>query len=328
MSTAERFAIHCYANSLTRPRNDFGLSGKATLTVTPEQVIIEGPIQRSFRIPAAGRVSIALADVCNVWSDRDEFIFDVRDADKLRSIGFRVSGPNDARRLHELLPRQQSSGYAQLEADRKLFLERINHGTPGSPITWTMIVLNVLIFLAMALGGIYNHGPEAENSGLIHWGANYGPYTLEGQWWRLLTSMFLHGGWVHIGMNMAALYSVGVFCERLFGSRRFLLLYLVAGVSGSAASVLLNPGVNSVGASGAIFGIMGGLLAFIRNPDSGVPPTIVGRLRRTVSTFVLLNIGAGIIYPHIDNAAHIGGLVGGFFAGMALARSLHLAPAR
>jgi membrane associated rhomboid family serine protease len=79
-----------------------------------------------------------------------------------------------------------------------------------------------------------------------------------------------------------------------------------------------------VGASGAIFGIIGGLLAFIRRPDSGVPATIVKDLRGSLGGFLLFNIAAGLVYPHTDNAAHIGGLVGGYLAGHLLARSLHV----
>jgi rhomboid protease GluP len=164
----------------------------------------------------------------------------------------------------------------------------------------------------------------AEAMKLVRWGSNAGPFTLGGQWWRLVTSMFLHGGLLHISFNMFALWQVGRLVERMFGSVRFLALYMIAGVCGSLASVLWNPHVNSVGASGAIFGIIGGLLAFIRRPDSGVPSTIVKDLRGSLGGFLIFNIAAGMLYPHTDNAAHIGGLVGGYLAGHLLARSLHV----
>jgi membrane associated rhomboid family serine protease len=82
--------------------------------------------------------------------------------------------------------------------------------------------------------------------------------------------------------------------------------------------------VNSVGASGAIFGIIGGLLAFIGRDNSGVPQTVVRDLRGSIGPFLLFNLSAGFIYPHTDNAAHLGGLAGGWLAGHLLARSLHL----
>jgi rhomboid protease GluP len=88
--------------------------------------------------------------------------------------------------------------------------------------------------------------------------------------------------------------------------------------------VLWNPHVNSVGASGAIFGIIGGLLAFLGRPNSGVPPTVVSELRSSLVPFLLFSLWMGFVYPHTDNAAHIGGLIGGWLAGHLLARSIHL----
>jgi membrane associated rhomboid family serine protease len=129
-------------------------------------------------------------------------------------------------------------------------------------------------------------------------------------------------------MNMFALWQAGQLVERIFGSLRFAGLYLLAGVGGSLGSMLWgllsqHP-VNSVGASGAIFGIIGGLFAFIGREHSGVPPTVVRDLRSSIAPFLLFNIGAGFLYPHTDNAAHIGGLIGGWLAGHLLARSLHV----
>jgi rhomboid protease GluP len=127
---------------------------------------------------------------------------------------------------------------------------------------------------------------------------------------------------------MIALWQVGQLVERLFGSLRFVALYLVAGLCASIASVtwsvLWQSPANSVGASGAIFGIVGGLFAFMRRENSGVPPTVVNDLRGSLLPFLVFNLAAGFLYPHTDNAAHIGGLVGGWLAGHVLARSLHV----
>ncbi|QJD99305.1 rhomboid family intramembrane serine protease [Massilia forsythiae] len=165
---------------------------------------------------------------------------------------------------------------------------------------------------------------------LLEWGSNMPLLTLgASQHWRLLTSMFLHGNLLHLLFNMFTLWQVGQLCERVFGSARFIGLYLLAGLCGSLASLVWNllthhAGGNSVGASGAIFGIIGGLLAFIGRTNSGVPPTVVQDLRGAIAPFLLFNIAAGFVYPHTDNAAHIGGLVGGYLAGHLLARSLHV----
>jgi rhomboid protease GluP len=147
---------------------------------------------------------------------------------------------------------------------------------------------------------------------------------LHGQPWRLVTSLFLHGSLLHLAFNMIALWQVGQLVERLFGSLRFMALYAIAGLCGGIASVMWNPHVNSVGASGAIFGIVGGLFAFMRRENSGMPPTVVNDLRGSLLPFLVFNLAAGFLYPHTDNAAHIGGLVGGWLAGHLLARSLHV----
>jgi rhomboid protease GluP len=159
---------------------------------------------------------------------------------------------------------------------------------------------------------------------LIAWGSNAGDRTLHGEWWRLVTSLFLHGSLLHLVFNMLALWQVGVLVERLFGSARFIALYAIAGVCGSIASVMWNPHVNSVGASGAIFGLIGGLFAFMQRENSGVPPTVVRDLRGSLLPFLVFSLVAGFAYPLTDNAAHIGGLVGGWLAGHLLARSLHV----
>ena len=193
----------------------------------------------------------------------------------------------------------------------------------ATPVVWTVLAANLAIFVMMMLENVADT-PMAHAEQLIRWGSNAGRLTLAGEWWRLVTSMFLHGGMLHIAFNMIVLVQVGTLVERMFGSKRFALLYLVAGVCGSLASVLWNPYVNSVGASGAIFGIIGGLLAFVRKPDSGVPHTIAKNLRGSITGFLLINVVLGLIYPYTDNAAHFGGLAGGYIAGLLLARSLHL----
>jgi membrane associated rhomboid family serine protease len=188
------------------------------------------------------------------------------------------------------------------------------------------------------LASLFGFGPGSAPGTLqaqaFAWGANEARLTIGvGQWWRLVSSMFLHGSLLHLFFNMFALWQVGQLTERIFGSARFAVLYLLAGISGSVASVYwglwkyVHYGTHlqySVGASGAIFGIIGGLLAFIGRPDSGVPPTVVRDLRGSIFPFLLFNIAAGVLYPHTDNAAHLGGLAGGWLAGLLLARSLHV----
>jgi rhomboid protease GluP len=183
-----------------------------------------------------------------------------------------------------------------------------------------LITMNVLIFVLMAIAGINVLHPTAAD--VIRLGSNYGPQTLDGQWWRLFTSMFLHLGLPHLLFNMAALVSLGPLAERLFGSGRFLLLYLFAGLCGSVSSLLWNPNVNSAGASGAIFGVLGGLLAFMVNPKTKIPASVSVAQRNSALVFVAYNLLNGVTHAGIDNACHIGGLVSGFAVGWLLARPL------
>ena len=127
-------------------------------------------------------------------------------------------------------------------------------------VTKALVTANVLMFVAAAIGGAGIVVPSP--SVLQAWGTNFGPLTTSGQWWRLVSSIFLHFGVLHLALNMWALYVGGRLAERLFGSRAFALIYFAAGISGSLSSLLWNPAVNSAGASGAIFGVYGAMLAF------------------------------------------------------------------
>jgi membrane associated rhomboid family serine protease len=231
-----------------------------------------------------------------------------------------------------------------------MWLERQAYGTPtfkplpgwssaaawqGHLQLWKQGLLNVIgggqwkLQLASFTGWGPEVHPTLPQQQLVNWGSNLPSRTLRaGEWWRILTSAFLHGNLLHLAMNMFTLWQAGQLVERIFGSLRFAGLYLLAAIGGSAGSLLWgllsHHPVNSVGASGAIFGIIGGLFAFIGREHSGVPPTVVQDLRASIGPFLLFNIGAGFLYPHTDNAAHIGGLVGGWLAGHLLARSLHV----
>ena len=187
----------------------------------------------------------------------------------------------------------------------------------GYRTTPALLWLNLLGFLMLGLGGANLWQPAGAD--LIRWGSNFSPLTLPGQPWRLLTSTFLHGGVAHLLMNMASLVFLGLLTERLTGSRRLLWVYLVSGVAGSLASLWWHSqGVNSVGASGAIFGLYGLLLAtLVRRPAA-----FSRSERYTVLLFVLyLMVGSlvGGLQAHTtDNAAHVGGLLTGAALGAVL----------
>ncbi len=181
-------------------------------------------------------------------------------------------------------------------------------------ITVLLMILNVAVLGLMVTSGTSLFSPSAAD--LVPWGANHGPLTLRGEWWRLITACFVHGGLIHLGFNMYVLWDLGRVTEHIYGSLGFFLVYMVAGIGGSFASVMLNPFVTSVGASGAVFGVAGAFLAFLLRNRSRIHPQISTHLRRNLMTFVAFNLVLGFAIPGIDQAAHIGGLMTGFVAGL------------
>ena len=186
-----------------------------------------------------------------------------------------------------------------------------------APVTAVIILLNVLVFVAMLVSGVGFDGPSGEVA--VQWGSNYGPFTVHGQEWRLFTAMFLHFGILHIGMNMLALYQNGPVVEHMFGRWRYALIYLGGGLVGSLFSVGWNPEVNSAGASGAIFAVIGAMLAFVLDPRNGVPRRVMVAQSNSILTFIAMMFVFSLSVKGIDNACHAGGLLGGIGFGFLLA---------
>ena len=190
---------------------------------------------------------------------------------------------------------------------------------PLSNATLFLIAVNVIVFLltAFSSGSIVNIDIDV----LRKFGANYGPLTLTGQWWRLETSTFLHGGLLHILFNMWALLNLGLLAEIIFGTEQYLALYLLAGLGGSVASLCYHPAVIGVGASGAIFGVAGAMLpALFFEKNQRLRNAMRGNLG-SIAFFVAFNILYGAGSVRIDNAAHLGGLATGLLLGLALPKA-------
>src|SRR5271165_383020 len=190
----------------------------------------------------------------------------------------------------------------------------------SSSVTLTQIIFgaNVMVFIAMVMAS----GPSLDFTGQVsvHFGANFGPYTLSGQWWRLLTYMFLHGGLFHIAMNMWCLWNLGTLCESLYGRWTYAAIYLITGVAGGLASVAWNPQVLSVGASGAIFGLAGALIASFYLGEFSLSGISIKGTLSSLLFFAGFNLFLGSMVPGIDNACHAGGLVSGLILGALIAR--------
>ena len=188
------------------------------------------------------------------------------------------------------------------------------------PVTQAIFGINVAVFAAMllALGAAMLDNPSGQD--LVHWGANFGPLTVSGQWWRLLTCVFVHGGLLHIGFNMWCLWSLGRLAESVYGHWTFATVYLICGLAASLASVIWNPVTLSVGASGAIFGIAGALIASFYLGEFSLPRGALSGTLRSVVVFVGYNLFFGAVIARTDNAAHIGGLLMGLLLGALIAK--------
>ncbi len=185
-------------------------------------------------------------------------------------------------------------------------------------VTRTIIAVNVLVYVAMGLSGVSWTDPSVLQA--IHWGANFGPLTLSGQWWRLFTCMFVHFGFFHIALNMWCLRNLAIALEPMMGRPAFSITYLFSGLAASAVSTGWNPWRASAGASGAIFGIAGAFVSYLVLKKAEIPASLVRQNLRSLAVFILLNLSIGAASGHIDNSAHIGGLVAGLIIGALIPR--------
>ncbi len=190
-------------------------------------------------------------------------------------------------------------------------------------VTALFLVINIGIYVLQVLSGIDPTNPRGDH--LILWGANFAPFTLNGQPWRLFTAMFLHGGLLHLALNMYMLFGLGGLVERTFGHVRFTLVYLISGLFGGLASALWNAASGmpapSIGASGALMGISGALLVHLLVAGRRGEPHESISLRGPLAQTIAINLALGFMIPRVDNAGHIGGLLSGALLGGALALS-------
>ena len=190
-------------------------------------------------------------------------------------------------------------------------------------VTQAIFGINVAVFVAMSLAvGVTLFGDPAWQELSVRLGANYGPYTVSGQWWRLLASVFIHGGLLHIAFNMWCLWNLGRLAESVYGHWTFAVVYLITGLSASLMSVAWHvpTPVFSVGASGAIFGIAGALIASFYLGEFSMPRAAMSGMLRSVATFVAYNLFFGAVMAGTDNAAHVGGLLMGLLLGALIAK--------
>jgi rhomboid protease GluP len=197
-----------------------------------------------------------------------------------------------------------------------------------APATYVLTGINIAVFVLMVLRGVSPTAPATDQL-VYHWGANVGALVLaDHQWWRLVTSIFVHSGIIHIATNMWCLYNLGLLGEPLMGAFGVVAAYLLTGVAGNLLSVAFNPAVISVGASGAVFGLAGVLIPLLGSKLLPVDRAEVKRLRRSVIYFAVLNFVIGFGADafntpiRIDNMAHLGGFLSGLLLGVLLVPKL------
>ncbi|MBL0745391.1 rhomboid family intramembrane serine protease [Chryseolinea lacunae] len=214
-------------------------------------------------------------------------------------------------RFSKLELERQREGKKPKEDDVK---EMFQYLIPRSPHFATSIIidLNILVFVAMMFAGVNILSPSGAD--LLAWGANRRYETVNGDWWRLLTSMFLHGGIMHLLLNIYGLVLAATFLEPTLGPRRYAVLYIVAGLAGSIASMVWYTNTLSVGASGAIFGLHGAILSLLLTDAYRGSKRLILIL---IGIYVSINLVMGLA-GGVDNAAHVGGLVSGAILGFVL----------
>ncbi|RAJ01520.1 rhomboid protease GluP [Chitinophaga skermanii] len=247
-------------------------------------------------------------------------------SDEIQAISGNIHSAEESSDLHyafqHAVEQYKKEGKDNPKQSYNLFKNLVGIVIPGENYTITPIIigLNILVFLVMCMSGVSFISPTVEE--LVKWGGVNRFLVLEdGEWWRLLTAAFLHGGILHIGFNMYAFFFVGVLLEPVLGKLRFSAAYLLCALTSSFASIWWQSNSVSVGASGAIFGIYGVLLALLVM-NHHIADYNRNSLLKSILFFIVINIFIIGNAAGIDNAGHIGGLVGGVVIGFLYTLSL------
>lgn len=289
--------------------------GKGTVMIADGCLVLNGRKRRAFAWSKEDE-RIPLSRVTDVVVDGRLLRFAEAGVTRIMPRLLRLSTPKAAEELAALLPKEMSQAGAQLKADNDEFARFMAGGKPW--VTYAVIAINAAIYAW--IGVRHGHWMQVPPGLLSDLGGNLGPFTTQGDWWRLFTAMFLHGGLIHVAMNMFAFWEAGRVSERLFGHSRYLAVYVATGLVASIASLNWKQDVVSIGASGAVFGIYGVLLAALALRKDLLPVSVTKRLRTSAMVFVVYALVNTLGKSGIDHAAHIGGLFAGMLLGAALVR--------
>lgn len=302
--------------SLAAYNRDF--AGSGSITVGADALVVvgrqRGRLWRGARIEAA----ISFDQIRDVHADGDAVQFRTyygRSGQQNTPFVVFCENATAAAQLAALLPSARSEANAEADAFHAKLRELTTpHGVFGS-ITNLIIGVNIVAFIVMGLLGA-GWLETASMKPYALYVANNAAATGAGEWWRLVTSMFVHYGLLHLALNMWALFQVGHLVEKLFGRLLFTTAYFGSGIVGGIATLLWHGDkVWSAGASGAVFGVYGALLGYLWREKHGMPRDVLQPLLKSTLTFAGYNLVYGTVHPQIDNVCHVGGLLGGVLFG-------------
>ncbi len=295
------------------------LAGKGQLIVRAEEprFVFRGKARKLFsRGAPAVEIALRSDQIANVLAEGATVQFATTHGQSGATktpFAFACASPDYATAITAMLPATKDAEFVASED----FIARIRQLPGSGPISITNLILiaNGVVFVVMGFLGA-GWVEVASMEPYIRFGANNAAATTDGEWWRLVTCMFMHYGLVHLGLNAWALFQSGQLVERLFGRGLYLLVYFGGGLAGSVATLLWKGDKAwSAGASGAVFGVFGALLGYLLREKQGIPKGIFQPIFKSTLAFAGYNLVFGAIHPNIDNAAHLGGLAGGFVLG-------------
>jgi membrane associated rhomboid family serine protease len=296
-----------------------------TVILETDEVVLAGWCRSWLGISERGEQRIALQSIRNVARSDSLVSFECRRPWRWRRrLCFQCESAAAAARLVGALPSGRTTGFELKWQALQDFSRRLDARGVRPWVTQALVGLNVLVFALIVTVNRAWTGVSWQT--YISWGANFGPLTTQGQWWRLLTSVFLHGGLWHLLVNMWVLWNAGRLTERLYGNGRYAFIWFASALAASMTSVVWDPTQVSIGASGAIFGVLGAFIAHAIKPSTRLPKRILAVHWVSTAVFALFSLANGWFSPGIDNAAHAGGLLMGVVLGLLLSQSLPQAP--
>lgn len=324
--TASEFSFPIEYQEFAGARYNLDLRGKGTLVVRepgPDATFVfSGDQRRVFSFRRKIELTFHANQMWNVFADGRAVRFDTtlgKSGAKKIPFVFFCRTPEVAAAVIQHLPQTRDHDFFAAQDFLTRLQEISGPDNPWSSITNIIVGLNLAVFVMMGFlgAGWIDH---ANMMPYIHYGANNGAATTDGEWWRLVTSMFMHYGIIHLALNMWALFQAGHLAEKLLGRWPYAFLYLGSGIVGSLTTIAWNGDQKwSAGASGAVFGVYGALLGYMLREKHGLPAKVYQPLVRSTLSFAGYNLVFGLIHPSIDNAAHLGGLISGAVLGWILA---------